>query len=67
MNIPYISFVLVECDTHIPTAGLNFHMSTNGTVTQVYYSCAAGYTMTGTQRSTCQMNGTLDQPSPECG
>ena len=59
--------VSVECEALTETNGLNLNYSTSGTVTEIKYTCDAGFTLTGTQHSICLANGTWDTVAPWCG
>ena len=59
--------ISVECVFDNITAGLALEMVSDGSTTNVIYSCGVGYSMIGTPNISCQPNGSLESSPPKCG
>ena len=62
-----VVMISVECAALTQTNGLNLNHSTNGTLTEITFTCDTGFTLTGTQQTTCLTNGSWDSAAPSCG
>lgn len=60
-------FFVVKCDSLSVPSGGNVTHSTDGLTTKAYFTCLAGYTLSGSSTLTCGSDGSWDVQSPSCG
>ena len=54
----FLLFLAVECDQLEGLQDGSYVVSSNGITSEVIYSCADGYTLSGSSQANCQENGT---------
>ena len=57
---PNICFFTVQCPELLPLNDGTLEVSTNGVASVVTRSCDIGFSLNGSERSTCYENGTWD-------
>ena len=66
-NLHHFHCLTARCTNLSTPTGENVTMSTTGSVTQAEFTCAAGYTISGTSLLTCNEFGDWDFSAPTCG
>lgn len=58
----------VRCEDFSPSAGVTTSITTDGSETQLLFTCGLSYSLGGTSVAKCLPNGTWDIPAtPKCG